>query len=90
MINTINTYFYNIDHPIIYENDNIDEETFIEQISNENESYEEEITYIMDAMNKMKIDYDKKVREYEKEKKFYAESNAKLYELANSNKVQLE
>lgn len=84
-INTIKTYFFNIDDPLMYEN----EETYIKQISKENELYKEEITYLIDTMESIKIDYDEKLRKYENEKKLY-DKNIELLEKNFLNKAQIE
>jgi hypothetical protein len=88
-INTIKIYFHNIDDPLMYENDNVDEETCLKKISKKNELYKEEITYLIDAMENMKIDYAKKVQEYDYEKKLY-DKNIELLNKTLSNKAQIE
>lgn len=56
----------------------------------ENESYKAEIASLMNDMQKMMIDYEEKVQEYETEKKHFDKKVKNAYHEANLNTTRTE
>lgn len=62
----------------------------IKQMSDENESFKAEIISIDNQMKIMDIDYDEKVKDYNKEKEHYDELIKNAYQKADLNKTVIE
>lgn len=76
----------------MYRNSDEDEirTSHVKQMIEENESYKAEIVSLIDQMDKMVIDYNDKVQEYESEKQLFDTQVKNAYQSANLQKIQIQ